>query len=358
MNSIKPSRFLQGIQSLRGVFAVLVVCHHVGVHSQRFCKHDWLGGIFNQSTFRVDFFFVLSGFVLWLSHQNHAGEKYSSPLFLWRRLWRLYPLLFVLSCTKLLILCLLPSRSQDSYSVFSSLFALPQQFFPIIVAAWTIPFEIYFTMVMSVCLILRKRFALSLLMLYYITAISLGILCDTKPSNYGLGFLSHPFMLEFIAGVLAAELVLKKENKFLGIFMVTISILLLIWATVRHNVIINLDLLSQKCFWGCVFAVGLAGLFLWERATSASKWHFRDKWGLGKYSYSIFLGHGFVLMAAFAFMDAQIFQSHPIISDGILVFIVIFAVFFGCCLGRCVEKPLNYLISKKIPGIDSSAKKS
>jgi peptidoglycan/LPS O-acetylase OafA/YrhL len=139
-----PTRpLLHGIQAVRGFFSLLVVCHHVGVHSQRFWDHDWLGGTFNHSVFRVDFFFVLSGFVLWAVHRAEAGSIGTGLSFLRRRLWRLYPLLFMLTLIKVLLLWVFPGRSPESYQIIHSLLALPQTNFPVIVSAWTLSFEVF-----------------------------------------------------------------------------------------------------------------------------------------------------------------------------------------------------------------------
>jgi peptidoglycan/LPS O-acetylase OafA/YrhL len=55
---------LHGIIALRAVFVVLAVCHHLCIHSARYCGHDWLGGGGSPSTLRVDLSFVLGGFPL------------------------------------------------------------------------------------------------------------------------------------------------------------------------------------------------------------------------------------------------------------------------------------------------------
>lgn len=93
---VSPSRqgspkggFFVPLESLRGVAALIVVMYHA----------LWINPISSLTFFRngalmVDFFFVLSGFVIFHSY----GERLSRPSdvgrFLWLRLGRLYPLHF------------------------------------------------------------------------------------------------------------------------------------------------------------------------------------------------------------------------------------------------------------------------
>lgn len=81
--------FFVPLESLRGVAALIVVMYHA----------LWINPITSLTFFRngalmVDFFFVLSGFVIFHSY----GERLSRPAdlgkFLWLRLGRLYPLHF------------------------------------------------------------------------------------------------------------------------------------------------------------------------------------------------------------------------------------------------------------------------
>ena len=213
LSASSPARpLLHGIQAVRGLFAVLVVCHHIGVQSAHYFGHDWMGGFFNQSTYRVDFFFVLSGFVLWTAHQAEAGRPGAWLGFLGKRLWRLYPLLVVLTLLKVLLLWLIPGRDAGSYNLLPSLLALPQNSFPVIVAAWFLPFEIYFVTALAACLALPRRASLPALVTWAVMLSAAGFFLGIRPSIHGVGFLIHPFVLEFAAGALAAECVRRQPG--------------------------------------------------------------------------------------------------------------------------------------------------
>ena len=335
------SPFLQGIQTMRGIFAVLVVCHHVGVHSTRYWAQEWLGSMFNHSTFRVDFFFVLSGFVLWAAHRADAGRPDATRSFFLRRFWRLYPLLITLSLFKVLVLYFIPGRSATCYQIIPSLLALPQTSFPLIVSAWTLSFEMFFMVILAACLVLPKTWVLpTLLVLSVLLGVS-GMLLGIRPAISGLGFLTHPFILEFAAGVVAAECVKQRNGRSLGVFLCILAAIGLFIGSCQHFWLTSQPVIWQKCFWAVVFASGISGLALWERSCTVERWWLKDRWQLGRASYSIFLSHGFVLMAVFAVVKPQMLGNDPLWINLFLLLVVALSVLFGLAVFKWLERPLN-----------------
>lgn len=82
----KKSKLL-ALESLRGFAALAVVLHHFRYGSllseNAFIRHGYL---------MVDFFFVLSGFVIALNYANRLSSPADLASFQRRRFWRLYPL--------------------------------------------------------------------------------------------------------------------------------------------------------------------------------------------------------------------------------------------------------------------------
>ena len=88
-SAAKGADFFAPLESLRGVAALIVVVYHA----------VWLNPVTNMRFFMngalmVDFFFVLSGFVIFHSYGDRLSSVRDFGRFLWLRLGRLYPLHF------------------------------------------------------------------------------------------------------------------------------------------------------------------------------------------------------------------------------------------------------------------------
>jgi peptidoglycan/LPS O-acetylase OafA/YrhL len=113
---------LRALTSARGLAAWLVVLFHI----RR--SIDGLPGtamaLFQKGYLAVDFFFLLSGFVIWLSYSERlrTGGLAEMPAFLKRRIARIWPLhLFMLGFAVLMALAMLATGRQSGAFPFSEL---------------------------------------------------------------------------------------------------------------------------------------------------------------------------------------------------------------------------------------------
>ena len=87
LNSIKPRPFFTALESLRGIAALIVAINHIRwmnpTYHWTFVRHGYL---------MVDFFFVLSGFVIYHSYGQKISSGRDLGRFMWLRFGRLYPL--------------------------------------------------------------------------------------------------------------------------------------------------------------------------------------------------------------------------------------------------------------------------
>lgn len=90
---------LRPLTSARGIAAWFIVLYHVRLAAAPTLGPD-LVAFFARGYLAVDFFFMLSGFVIWLNYADRFREKrmLASLDFLWRRLARIYPLHLVMLC--------------------------------------------------------------------------------------------------------------------------------------------------------------------------------------------------------------------------------------------------------------------
>lgn len=89
LEAAQPKHRYVALDSLRGICACMVALHHFGtqglISGSAIVQHGYLF---------VDFFFVLSGFVIGSSYGARLGQGFPVGRFMWLRLGRIYPLHF------------------------------------------------------------------------------------------------------------------------------------------------------------------------------------------------------------------------------------------------------------------------
>jgi exopolysaccharide production protein ExoZ len=96
LTTVSPAQRLQSIEAARGLAALAVLLMHSAnlMNTERFSGHIGVGGLFNFGYVGVDFFFVLSGFIISYVHQRDLGKPSRLPVYLWRRVVRIFPILW------------------------------------------------------------------------------------------------------------------------------------------------------------------------------------------------------------------------------------------------------------------------
>ncbi|MFT3802010.1 MAG: acyltransferase [Burkholderiaceae bacterium] len=199
-----------GIQYLRGLAALSVVIFHAlgalrpidGV--EPVWRYAWAGG--------VDVFFVISGFIIWLS----AGRSTQRPGQWWlNRLIRIAPLYWLTLLATLAIMALranggsgdLPDLGEIVAS-FLFIFHVNSQsgeFTPILVPGWSLNHEFVFYLMVAISLFLNKPAARFVLLATMILAL-VGLRSVADPTSPLQNRGTSPMQLEFLAGIVIAIL--------------------------------------------------------------------------------------------------------------------------------------------------------
>lgn len=187
------------IQYLRGFAALLVLVYHIG-HVMPDTELRFALGIIG-----VDVFFVISGFIIWLT-----GRKLRPSTFLKRRLIRLVPLYWAI--TLLIVASTVVAGGQIDFGhLFQSLaFIAPaadagQWPKPILNVGWTLNLEILFYALTALVLFAPMRARLPLLVCALGGLVAYGFLLPAG-ADARLGFYTSSFMGEFLIGVLLGAL--------------------------------------------------------------------------------------------------------------------------------------------------------
>ena len=150
---------LDGIQAGRGIAACLVVLDHASglqiAHSHSFPAWD---GLFHFAHAGVDFFFVLSGFIIYHIHREDIGRPQQVGFYAWRRFARIFPIYWIVLCLLGALYAYSPPRDPNLLSPgndIASVFLLPRLQEPILGNAWTLRHELMFYVLFGLLILNR-----------------------------------------------------------------------------------------------------------------------------------------------------------------------------------------------------------
>src|SRR5205823_13541637 len=112
---------LAWLQIFRGFAAVLVVIHHVTGSTDFYLHSSFLGGLFTVGWLGVDFFFVLSGFIITYIHYGDIGNRSTLKAYATKRFLRIYPIYWIVA-----LLAIIPFIKSDWLFLLKSTLLLPQ----------------------------------------------------------------------------------------------------------------------------------------------------------------------------------------------------------------------------------------
>lgn len=278
---------LSSIEAARGIAALMVVFYHAARHLKAdFGVLPW-GGIFKFGHAGVDFFFVLSGFIIFFVHQQDIGHPSRLLPYFERRFTRIYPLFWVSLAIGLALTGLSSTQTfPDVFAIVQHATLLP--FHDDVGVAWTLQHEILFYLFFAVALFHRKTgiavFAtwLGLILTYW----SIGY---NYQDSLLIARLASTFNLEFFFGMLAAYVV-KKYTFKRGYLLMLAGIFIFVGFAFAENVgVFNGYADPAKIAYGfscMLIVVGLASANLTGRLAAPSALA-----QLGTASYSIYLLH-------------------------------------------------------------------
>jgi exopolysaccharide production protein ExoZ len=202
------------IHACRGFVALLVVLFHLSevIALPKYFGVSALSGVFSFGNSRMEFFFVLSGFILVWVHMRDFGMPAKLPSYLLKRALRMYPAFWMVFGGVWLLASMSPSlRAQlpdDPWVVTAGLLLLPQDIAivggtgaPLLVVAWSLHYEMLFYVVVATAILNRwlALAAVSLLLLNYVTCL--------QGCAFPRSWLASNYLLAFAAGAGVAKLV-------------------------------------------------------------------------------------------------------------------------------------------------------
>jgi len=235
MNSNPKTQYLDILQIFRGIAALMIVlCHFAGslkfYHGVSYESLDYFRAI---GKYGIDFFFILSGFIITYSSHGKYNQLNSFKNYIKNRLLRIYVPYLPIGIFMLIIYHLLPgfSNSNRVISTLTSLTLFPHGN-PALSVAWTLSFELCFYLLFSLSFFSKKLWN------YFVLIWLAWIVIFTySPFSY-LQFLKNPVLrilfspynIEFILGFVLAIIVIQRIRLpviplFSVLFLVLVSFL-------------------------------------------------------------------------------------------------------------------------------------
>jgi len=291
---------VEQLDGLRGIFSILVIAHHHNAFKDSIFYNNFF--VINSSLF-VDFFFVLSGFVIAMNYMEKLHTKEDFATFIKKRFIRLYPLLFYTEVI-FIIANLIGDHSalknvtdmQASYYFQSGLDTLTfmgstpilGDWMGVNYPAWSISSEMISYIVFGLVLLLlpsKRYLAFTLLSLACVAFIFFK---GEYMLVYDYGFIRG--LLCFCMGIFTFA-VLKDRSLQLTFFEVPYLVVLVAAMYATHHYEWNL----LRLIFPVLFSIGII-IFASSTGIVTNLLSSKPFQYLGRISYSIYLNHAIVLI--------------------------------------------------------------
>lgn len=295
---------LDGVEAGRGIAALLVVLYHAALHVEGDVPGSVvLWGLPHFGHAGVDFFFVLSGFIISFVHRKDLGRPGRLGHYLERRFTRVFPFYWLVLGFSLIDTWLLHrARFPGVHELISNILLLPQAKDRIVGGAWTLVFELMFYLVFAIA-ILSRRIGAALLCAWA-ALVSAGFFLHPSSESAALVVATSPFCLEFFLGVGAAAILARRTVPLSGLLLIIgLGGFALAGLCEVAGRLYGFGVTARLAYGSCSFIVILA---LVERERSGRLEVPRFMAVLGRASYSVYLVHLIAIGITFKFLSMAV----------------------------------------------------
>jgi peptidoglycan/LPS O-acetylase OafA/YrhL len=344
-HALKTGRFVS-LEIGRGVAACLVVAYHAsnmivwsGISAVR-----PFGGLMGDFNAGVDFFFVLSGFVVSWVHWSDIGLARRLPRYVSRRLARIFPTYWVV-LLPLIAADFVAGRHTDLGRIVTSIFLLPSSQKPILGVAWSLVYEVFFYVVFGILL----RFGRSVLLLFPIWAAAI-LWCSLAVDQpvYPESFFFNTYNIEFLLGVATAAFMRNYRIQYaLPVFLAGITVFTAMMAF-HITTQLRLGTLAMRFAYGVAAAMIIGGMVELERRDALVMP--ASLAALGGASYAIYLVHPTVNSFGIHLFGPSVLRFSPnLVASAFALVGILTGVLFHVLIEKHVTRWSRRLISAWIP---------
>ncbi len=304
----------------------------------------------------MDIFFVISGIVIASVTAGKFGSPQNAAAFLYHRLARIFPIFWIYNSLSLLANHLAPlagSTHQRSLSLLPSYLLIPTRLPMPLFQGWTLSFEVYFYLAITLLLLVPERIAPWLLALWGVAIVVLKLHIGLSPLLM-VQLLISPSVLEFLAGYALFHFYRRSRlHPAAGILLLAASLLLLIAIILNDTpvAIVNHPW-KRVVLYGTFSVLLLFGALELERSRIIR--YLPAFKSIGDWSYSIYLSHVLVLSLVAHLIERLL--PYPV-SLFVIILIGLPAVLLTGYLSYVyLERPLLHRLYKSSPQPQTPAK--
>ena len=340
------------LEFARGIAALLVVLDHAGylVAEDRYLGRQAFGGLLLNFHVGVDFFFVLSGFIISTVHWGDAGRPDRLVRYAKRRFMRIFPPYWVILTFVVITYSMSPqlgvARQHEWPNVVASyaLFPMPDQ--PVLGVAWTLVFEVAFYALFAGLILVGR----SILWLFLPWAAFILWAAAFGPFDYPLDFLTSPYHLEFAMGVLVAAAARSKRPTAARSMVLLTGLGGLVFAlcavSMSPTSILETPLVGRLVFGSAAAAIIFGVARLEAKGVLRIPAAFQL---LGTLSYSLYLSH--VVTESLFIRFAMKLPPSVRTPEVVAILISLAALVGGWAFWRLIERPLLKRFNHRRPTI-------
>ncbi|MGB1310797.1 MAG: acyltransferase family protein [Leucothrix sp.] len=275
------------LQYLRGLAALMVLMDHIGQKSAQ-QSADVLSG-WHVGGAGVDLFFIISGFIMCHTTAHKHQTVGATRQFIIRRLFRIIPLYWLVTCLALAVYIVMPSQMNngEGADLIASYLLLPSKQSYLVANGWTLRFEFLFYLVFMLGFFFSRYIGHIVVVTLLFALVGFGI---WKPhTGVWSEFLTNPILVEFVFGMLLYHCFEKLKQQH------TIILVGLIGTGIGSLWVVNQGMRSGvwALDYGVPMLLMMAGVLGFERALQSRPITLFKM--LGDSSYAMYLIHPFAL---------------------------------------------------------------
>lgn len=341
---------IESLNGMRGLMSLMLLL----AHTNAMIASNLFHGFFMRGSYVVDFFFTLSGFLLYYNYRESENRLSDGAEYIKKRFVRIYPVYWIYTLITVAVVLFIKRRfgceliywnDLSLKSIVRSLLCIVTDVKngkrPVIPTGWTLPYEVFFYLV-SLSLILGGKKVFRNVLLIWAAAIV--VFQFYRVDNIYVAFLFDRLFLEFIAGVGLAALVKngKHVSKAQALLILTAGVVyFLVFWTGNNLGVAYPPYITRVEKFGIPFALIIYGLAEYERQGKIPR--FRVLSHFASASYSLYLTHYTVIIVLIFVFDSCC-PTLPQIVKFLIALIV--SMIVGDLAYVFVEKKVNTIVRK------------